>query len=504
MPRKAREKSKSGIYHRGDRGRFLVSSTNIPVAIEYADKNRISYKYDRMGNIVKVFDNGILSVDYEYDKLGRLTRENNKRLNETTLFRYDNRGNILSKTVYAYTHKVGDELEELEHNTFDYGYSALDCLCKYGEQTVTNNIVSGQPYSWKGNDIVWNGKEMVGYGTNTFTYAVAFRRTSKNNITFDYDVNGKLVRQSNGISFIYDHDSLIGFKYENAKYFYRRDVLGNIIAIIDSIGNIVVKYTYDAWGNHKVLDSNGVENTQTTFIGNINPYRYRGYYYDTETGLFCVSSRYYDPQVGRFISADDISYLDPETIGGTNLYAYCLNNPVMYVDPTGHSVTALLIAFGIGAVLGGIYGGVSAAANNQNILGGIAIGAVVGGLTGLVTEVASVPLMLLGTFVVGAGGDIASQVFLDGKSFGEVNLISATWAGVANAGIALVGKAFSIVDTMNGLKVSDKIIYGTMTNSPLLGIGMAINMGISQHSSVYTINDLYNDIFNKNKQLIWR
>lgn len=106
--------------------------------------------------------------------------------------------------------------------------------------------------------------------------------------------------------------------------------------------------------------------------------------------------------VGRFISMDDVAYIDPETIGGTNLFAYCNNNPVMNVDPTGHSAIALLIAFGIGAVLGGIYGGISAAANNQNVLVGITIGAVVGGLTGLITEVASVPLMLLGTFVVGA------------------------------------------------------------------------------------------------------
>lgn len=108
----------------------------------------------------------------------------------------------------------------------------------------------------------------------------------------------------------------------------------------------------------------------------------------------------------RFISIDDVAYIDPETIGGINLFAYCNNNPVMNVDPTGHSAIALLIAFGIGAVLGGIYGGISAAANNQNFLVGITIGAVVGGLTGLITEVASVPLMLLGTFVVGAASAI--------------------------------------------------------------------------------------------------
>ena len=185
-----------------------------------------------------------------------------------------------------------------------------------------------------------------------------------------------------------------------------------------------------------------------------------------------------------------------------NLYAYCGNDPINKYDPSGHS--AILIAIAIGAVLGGIYGGVSAAANDQNILAGILIGAVVGGLTSWITEVASVPLMLLGTFAVGAGGDVVSQMILDGKSWEEVNLVSVALAGVTNAGLALIGRGFSKVDSMNNLKGLDKILYGTMTNSPLLGLGMAINMGISKHAPVYTIEDLYNDTLGKHKKLKWR
>ena len=114
---------------------------------------------------------------------------------------------------------------------------------------------------------------------------------------------------------------------------------------------------------------------------------------------------------------------------------------------------------------------------------------------------ASVPLMLLGTFAVGAGRDVVSQMILDGKSLEEVNLVSAALAGVTNAGLALVGRGFSKVDSMNNLKGLDKILYGTMTNSPLLGLGMAINMGISKHAPVYTIEDLYNDTLGKHKKL---
>ncbi len=71
------------------------------------------------------------------------------------------------------------------------------------------------------------------------------------------------------------------------------------------------------------------------FIAELNPFRYRGYYYDIETGLYYLNSRYYDPEIGRFINADDISYLDPESINGLNLYAYCVNNPTNLSDETG-------------------------------------------------------------------------------------------------------------------------------------------------------------------------
>jgi predicted MFS family arabinose efflux permease len=181
------------------------------------------------------------------------------------------------------------------------------------------------------------------------------------------------------------------------------------------------------------------------------------------------------------------------------MFAYCNNNPVSKYDPSGHS--AILIAIGIGAVLGGIYGGISAAANNQDVVEGVVIGAVVGGLTGLITEIASVPLMLIGTFVVGVGGDVASQMILDEKTFGDVNLISAGWAGVTNAALAFAGKGLSIVDQMNNLQGADKVIFGTMTNSPLMALGMAINMSVSQNSVVYTVNDLLGDILGEGYSL---
>ena len=128
---------------------------------------------------------------------------------------------------------------------------------------------------------------------------------------------------------------MVGLKYDNKTYFYRKDIQGNIIAILDSMGKVMVRYVYDVWGNHEAYDENGSEITSATHIGNLNPFRYRGYYFDTETKLYFLKTRYYDPEVGRFMTIDGIEYLDPDTINGLNLYAYCGNNPVMMTDEDG-------------------------------------------------------------------------------------------------------------------------------------------------------------------------
>ena len=111
---------------------------------------------------------------------------------------------------------------------------------------------------------------------------------------------------------------------------YRRNLMGDVTHIYNMSGKLCAKYVYDAWGNHKVVDASGNETTDKTHIGNINPIRYRGYYYDVETGLYYLNSRYYDPEVGRFINADTTDVLENAQydINGLNLYAYCDNNPV--------------------------------------------------------------------------------------------------------------------------------------------------------------------------------
>ena len=137
-----------------------------------------------------------------------------------------------------------------------------------------------------------------------------------------------------------ENEELVGFNYNTKEYFYIRDITGNITNIIDSNGTIKVNYEYDAWG--KVINIDGDEE-----LIEINSYLYKGYYYDKETQLFWVSSRYYSPELCRWISPDSIEYLDLESINGLNLYAYCGNNPVNYKQrpvSLGGSVTSSSIS----------------------------------------------------------------------------------------------------------------------------------------------------------------
>ena len=191
----------------------------------------------------------------------------------------------------------------------------------------------------------------------------------------------------------------------------------------------MVQYNYDAWGNHKVLNASGIEIVTVNDIGNLNPFRYRGYYYDTETGLYYLQTRYYDPVVGRFISRDNIEYADPESINGINLYAYCGNNPVKYVDPNGtlFILTTVLIFLGIGAVAGGIVGGVTAAQSGSNVFLGILTGAFLGGAVGAIVGLGGAFLAgglsaILSKFI----SDVAASIFSQSWAFG-------TWEDYATA-----------------------------------------------------------------------
>ena len=341
---------------KGDHASNLVASEWF--AQDGVYKDSLKYAYDKKGNIVSIKSNGELIASYEYDELSRLTRENNKLLNKTTTFSYDKGGNIIQQKEYTYSTLETQKLSGGESKTYAYRSNGWkDQLVSFnGSEIIYDSI--GNPEKYKGNTLTWvKGRQLQSFGGKTFAYNASGIRISKtaNGVITNFFLDGtKILAQqsSNGtLVFLHGADGVIGFIHNSTNYYYKKNIQGDIIAILNANGQEIAKYTYDAWGNHKIhylegtnfvaINSNVCYNSSDPVnkqIATLNPFRYRGYYFDCETGLYYLNSRYYDPETGRFINADDISVLDLTNvaINGLNLYAYCLNNPVNEVDETGY------------------------------------------------------------------------------------------------------------------------------------------------------------------------
>ena len=341
----------------------------------------------------------------------------------------------------------------------DYRYKdGTDRLISFGTELFAYDDM-GNPKTYRNMSCVWEkGRQLksISDGANTvsFTYDEFGMRTTKTagGITTNYVYeNGKLLREVTGsekIDFVYGSDGVIGFRTGNKNYLYRKNVFGDVTEIYSDNGTLVGKYSYTAFGECIVKVNEGG-------IAEKNPIRYRGYYFDEETSLYYLKSRYYDPVTGRFISPDDISYLDPETIGGLNLYAYCLNNPVMNVDPTGHfpilaiilGITALV---GMGLTIGGVASnnntltaiGLTMVAVPALISGGMAIAAGIGGATylGIIGGV---------TAVAGLGsGLFASAEYQEAITGNNWMLDAGMNEGLYNA-LLLITAAFATIGTIS-------------------------------------------------------
>ena len=223
-----------------------------------------------------------------------------------------------------------------------------------------------------GYTLTWqNGRQLAllsGNGTTaSYTYDVDGLRTSKtvNGVKHEYYyVGSRLQYEKYGTTelwFFYDADGTpSGIRYKNGDsindYYFVCNWRGDVTEIYDSTGALAASYSYDAWGKVvSVKDASGAAITSSTHIANVNPIRYRGYYYDTETSLYYLKSRYYDPQVKRFLNAD--GYVQTgDGLYDKNMFAYCLNNPVNSSDPTGQFPWIVLGVIVLCGVVGGIIG----------------------------------------------------------------------------------------------------------------------------------------------------
>ncbi len=256
----------------------------------------------------------------------------------------------------------------------------------------------------------------------SYTYDPDGIRTSKtvNGTTTKFHImNGTLLGQTRGsdkkIIFLYDEKaSKYGFDYNGTKYYYIFNVQGDVIGILNQAGQKIVSYTYDPWG--RLLSIGG---PQAGTIGQLNPIRYRGYYYDTETGFYYLQSRYYDPTMKRFLSCDSEAAitLSPEQPNwNKNLFAYCDNNPIIRVDCGGGAWQVIVFAIAVGGLTSALFEGVyQAAAGNKSLSEidwtPVLIEGMNGGLTGLLfTAGIPAPQVTWGKVIINSGTSVAHSI----------------------------------------------------------------------------------------------
>lgn len=328
-------------------GKEAGVTTNLVASVREGNRAE-SYTYDACGNVETMVersaDGSERKIRYYYDALNQLVREDNQKQNKTICYTYDVGGNMVRRDEYRYTENPVITEAQRKSDTFEYQTGGWrDQLRFYNGQAITYDAM-GNPLQYLGMQMEWEKghqlRHITGAGLDMYCmYNDSGKRIRKtvNGVTTDFYLDGSAIlmqTSSDGsrIDFFYDDKgNVFAMKYQNEMYFYRKNLFGDILGILDSHGTELVKYEYNSWGkllNLTDYSSNG--------LGRRNPFRFKGYYYDEELGMYYLNSRYYDPEVGRFISPDTTDILEvQDDLYDKNLYAYCDNNPVMRIDSSG-------------------------------------------------------------------------------------------------------------------------------------------------------------------------
>jgi len=463
-----------GFYNKVTYGYATGSATRVNTYTSIAGTTtggivQYRYVYDDNGNIESIYRNNSIDAMYEYDGLGQLVREDNASLGRTYVYTYDDAGNILTKKVYSYTTATNlAGMSPIETKTYGYGNESWgDQLTSYNGAPITYDGIGNPLTYYNGTDytFTWEGRRLKtatkGNQNFTFTYNDEGIRTSKtvNGVEHVYVLNGsQIISDSWGNNLIiYAYDAAgapIGMRYLDTSntgntwqsYWFEKNLQGDITYVYDNTGTPLAAYTYDAWGNHTATYWNGGQNTVVAS----NPFRYRGYYYDTDLGLYYLNSRYYDSNIGRFISSDihDVITATPMALTDKNLYAYCDNNPVMRVDNGGEFwFSAMLIGAVVGAAINASVSALSQAITKGTVnWAEVGVSAIAGAITGAVATTG----------------------------------LGALASGAINA--AVDGIEYMVVQTMNDEEINRETLYATMIFS---GITAGPGLNSSKLKGIY-------------------
>ena len=307
-----------------------------------------NYKYDKLNNITHIYKNGILINKYLYDSYNQLIEEYDYILNQKNVYSYDLDGNLLSKSIYNLNTNILINEKIYQYNNPNIN----DQLINYDGISFQYDSL-GNPTNIGNDTLIWtNGRQLKKYNNIEYKYNKdgirTYKKVDSNNIIHYYLEENKIIVEKHNNYMIYylysDVDNLVGFLYNNNIYFYIKNLQGDIIAIIDINENVIAKYLYDSFGNIiSITDENDDIITNPSHIGLINPFRYRSYYYDSETNLYYLNNRYYSPTLGRFINMDGVINSN-KTFLSHNLFSYCDNNYINNVDSSGKFAIAISFA----------------------------------------------------------------------------------------------------------------------------------------------------------------
>ena len=463
------------------------SATSLLSTYANGSDAKYNYDYDANGNITRIwrgntsFTNASEKYSYVYDSANQLVRENlyygsGNSSNATITYEYDIWGNLLNKKIYAYT--VGTLGTARETVPYAYTNSAWkDQLTSYDGESITYDA-SGNPTNYLGATLVWEGQRLKSYTpkdassgrANSYVYSydengIRTRKTIGNTVT-DYYYNGTLLMgtvktttNSDGstttskLRFSYDaNGKVVAVNYNGNYYYYLRNAQSDIVKLIDKTGATVVEYRYDSWG--KLLSTSG---SLASTLGKNNPFRYRGYVYDEETEFYYVQSRYYNPEIGRWINADttDVLSLPYYHPGQYNLFSYCNNNPVNDRDDDGQlswlakiAIGAAAIAVGVGVTV--LTGGAALPALVAGVKAACVAGAISAGTSAATTAVRSAVSGDSFSTVVQKSAKAAVDGFADGFMAGG---IAAGASQVASGGFKIAAKLGAKTGKSGGIKI---------------------------------------------------
>ena len=303
-----------------------------------------SYNYNDTGNVENVYENGKKVAVYTYDELNQLVWYADTRTGRYIRIVYDNYGNIQKMESYSLGTNWAP-VKLLETRTYSYDDTNWkDKLTEFDGDSITYDK-NGNPLTYRDDMIFeWeNGRILKNINTSDKAIQMSYdsngMRTQKSvdgvKTNYYYDSSNNLFALTQGndtLFFYYDNSGeVMSVSCNGTMYYYIKDLQGDITEIVDKDGKAVAEYAYDAWGNMLA------ENNGTLTVGKLNPFRYRSYVYDEETGLYYLQSRYYDPLTGRFLNADVYCDTKSGTPLSTNMFAYCENNAINNVDYSGNS-----------------------------------------------------------------------------------------------------------------------------------------------------------------------